>query len=207
MLENVKLISIIREVEAYHALKIMEALKEEGITHFEVSLSDENLGMECIKAAQKHFAGKDVKVGAGTVLRKAQIDKLASWEVPFILTPGFDEEIVDYALSKDMEILPGILTPTDVQKAVGHSLRLLKLFPADAFGYSYLKSLKGPFPEIDFVAVGGVTACNARSFLENGFAGIAAGSNLVPKWATEKDIEAIRKTARKYVRACLVSVH
>lgn len=206
MLENVKLVSIIREVETPHALKIIEALYEEGIHHFEVSLSDEKMGLECIQAAQEAFADLDLKVGAGTVSKKSQIDQLSSWKTPYILTPGFDEAIVDYALSKGIEVLPGVLTPTDVQKAANHGLKLLKLFPADAFGSSYIKALKGPFPGIDYVAVGGVTAQNAGEFIKNGFAGVAAGSNLVPKRATEKDIEVIRKTAREYREAVFKGV-
>ncbi|MDD3361152.1 MAG: bifunctional 4-hydroxy-2-oxoglutarate aldolase/2-dehydro-3-deoxy-phosphogluconate aldolase [Hespellia sp.] len=202
MLENVKIVSIIREVEVKNALKIMEALSEEGITYFEVSLSKVEMGLECIQAAQEYFVGTDVKVGAGTVSKKTEVDKLKGWGTPYILTPGFDEELVEYALEKKMEVLPGVLTPSDVQKAANRGLKLLKLFPADAFGRKYVKALKGPFPDINYVAVGGVTSQNVAEFFENGYAGIAAGSNLVPKQASEKDIKTIRESARRYMAAC-----
>lgn len=201
MLENVKLVSIIREVDAGDVLPIMDALYGEGIKWFEISLSDGENGMECIRRALDHFAGTDVHVGAGTVTKKGEVDRLSQWGIPYILTPGFDREIVQYALEKDIEVLPGVLTPSEVQEALNCGIHLLKLFPADAFGRGYIKALKGPFPQADFVAVGGVTADNAGEFYKAGFKGVAAGSNLVPRHAGKDDIEKIRETARKYREA------
>ena len=62
--------------------------------------------------------------------------------VPYILTPGFDEQIVRYALEKKIEVLPGVLTPSEVQAAVNCGIHLAKLFPADAFSDRYIKALK-----------------------------------------------------------------
>lgn len=119
--------------------------------------------------------------------------------IPYILTPGFDEQIVRYALEKKIEVLPGVLTPSEVQAAVNCGIHLAKLFPADAFSDRYIKALKGPFPEMDYVAVGGVTPENAVNFYRLGYKGVAAGSNLVPKHAKRSDLKKIRETARKYV--------
>ena len=133
------------------------------------------------------------------VKKKEEIDVLSDMGVPYILTPGFDEQIVRYALEKKIEVLPGVLTPSEVQAAVNCGIHLAKLFPADAFSDRYIKALKGPFPEMDYVAVGGVTPENAVNFYRLGYKGVAAGSNLVPKHAKRSDLKKIRETARKYV--------
>lgn len=199
MLEKVKLMAIIREVEPDCTKKAIEILAEEGFRDFEISLSDSELGMECIRQAQADYAGTEIHIGAGTVSAKKELDILWELKVPYILTPGFDREIVVYARDKGFEILPGVLTPTEVGMAVNCGITRLKLFPADAFGPGYVKGLKGPFPQTEYIAVGGVNLETAASFLENGFAGIAVGSNLVPKRAKEKDMTAIREKGRKYM--------
>lgn len=204
MLENAKLVSIIREVAEKEIIPIMEGLVEEGIRWFEISLSDGENGMQCIRTSRKHFKGRDVYIGAGTVTKKEEIDVLSDMGVPYILTPGFDEQIVRYALKRKIGVLPGVLTPSEVQAAANCGIHLVKLFPADAFSNHYIKSLKGPFPRMDYVAVGGVTPENATTFYRLGYKGVAAGSNLVPKHAQSTDLKTIRQTARKYVEAAKI---
>ena len=118
MLESARLVSIIREVEEKEIISIIEGLVEEGIRWFEISLSDGENGMKCIRTSRKYFEGRDVYIGAGTVKKKEEIDVLSDMGVPYILTPGFDEQIVRYALEKKIEVLPGVLTPSEVQAAV-----------------------------------------------------------------------------------------
>ena len=154
--------------------------------------------IEELKGIERKENG-DIYIGAGTVKKKEEIDVLSDMGVPYILTPGFDEQIVRYALEKKIEVLPGVLTPSEVQAAVNCGIHLAKLFPADAFSDRYIKALKGPFPEMDYVAVGGVTPENAVNFYRLGYKGVAAGSNLVPKHAKRSDLKKIRETARKYV--------
>ena len=108
MLESARLVSIIREVEEKEIISIIEGLVEEGIRWFEISLSDGENGMKCIRTSRKYFEGRDVYIGAGTVKKKEEIDVLSDMGVPYILTPGFDEQIVRYALEKKIEVLPRI---------------------------------------------------------------------------------------------------
>lgn len=201
MIESIRLMAIIRDVEPDYAVSIADTLLSEGVTGIEVSLSDPEKGFGCIEQIQKKYVTGGICLGAGTVTKKEEVDRLVSMNIPFFLTPGYDDELVAYGLSKGMEVLPGVLTPGDVQKALNRGVKRLKLFPADAFGMSYIKSLKGPFPQAEFVAVGGVNETNVSQFLKAGFAGAAAGSNLVPRGATDGDLELIRQKARLYVQA------
>ena len=201
MLEDMKLVAIIREVEPEQVSGIVRVLLEEGIHSLEISLSGEEMGFGCLERIHKEFAGAMLQLGAGTVTEKAQVNRLSDMGISFLLTPGYDDEIVSYALSMGIEVLPGVLTPTEVQQALKRGITRMKLFPADAYGMNYIKSLKGPFPQAEFVAVGGVREDNIKEFLRMGFQGVAIGSNLVPKRAGEKDLEEIRARARAYVLA------
>ena len=198
---DMKLISIIRNVEPESCLEIALALREEGITSMECSLSDPERGFGCLEILKRNFTQDQLHFGAGTVLYQEEVNRLADMGIPFMLTPGLDLELTVYAREKGIDVIPGVLTPTDVTRAVTHGIRLLKLFPANAFGMGYLKALKGPFPETSYLAVGGVDADHAADYFKAGFAGIAVGSCLVPQSATRDDIPKIRMTARKLVAA------
>jgi len=201
MIPNEKLVAIIRNVDPEYILDIAAVLKNAGIKAVEVSLSEPERGLACIKRLINQYRGDAFAIGAGTVSKKSEIDQLVDLGVTFILTPGYDENIVSYALEKGLGVLPGVLTPSDVQKAVNQGITLLKLFPADAFGMKYIKSLKGPFPNTDYVAVGGVNQNNVAEFFKAGFSGVAIGSNLVPQNATGKDLKMIEQAAEAYVAA------
>ena len=184
MLEKIKIMAIIREVDPEITIEVIKALAEEGLQSFEISLSDPELGIEAIRRSLEYFQGSDVRIGAGTVSTVKQVERLAGMGVPYFLTPGFDPDIVESARTFGLEILPGVLTPTDVQMALNHGI---------------IKALKGPYPQTEYVAVGGVNLDTAASYLQRGFAGIAVGSNLVPRGAARSQIEEIREKGRKYM--------
>lgn len=200
MLENIRIMSIIREVDPEITIEVIKALVEEGLDSFEISLSDPELGMEAIGRSLEYFRGTGVRIGAGTVSTVKQVERLAEMGVPYFLTPGFDPDVVESARAYGLEILPGVLTPTDVQMALNHGITRMKLFPADAFGEGYIKALKGPYPQTEYVAVGGVNLDTAASYLQRGFAGIAVGSNLVPRRAERNQIEEISERGKKYMK-------
>jgi len=199
MLKDIRLMAIIREVDLDSVNEIAAVLLEEGIDGLEVSLSDPENGFECIRRIQEAFADRKFYLGAGTVTKKGEVDCLVDMGISFILTPGYDDVLVAYALEKKLEVLPGVLTPSEVLCAVNRGITLLKLFPADAFSLSYIKSLKGPFPQTNYIAVGGVNQENITRFFDQGFTGVAVGSNLVPRGATIRDVEEIARKAKIYV--------
>lgn len=206
MLKDRKIVAIIRDVKPEYAVDIASILLDEGIDTLEVSLSNHQWGMECIKNIMNSEKGSHINVGAGTVTTKSDVDEVAKLNVSFILTPGFDEELTSYALERGLEVLPGVLTPSEVQKAQNMGISLLKLFPADAFGIKYIKALKGPFPHTDYIAVGGVNEQNIRELLVNGFLGVAIGSSLVPKNSTSEEFDCIREKARYYT-SCIAELY
>ena len=108
----------------------------------------------------------DMLVGAGTVLTVKQVDEAVEAGAKFIVSPGFDPEVVDYCLSKDIPIYPGTVTPSEVSQAVKRGLNVCKFFPAEQYGgVSTIKALSAPFNMVKFMPTGGVNANNLKEYL------------------------------------------
>lgn len=193
------LIAIIRGVKAEEVIPIAEVLVESGITSIEVSLSEEELGIQCIQNI--HAAFRDsVHLGAGTVIHPYQVDRVLEAGATYIITPGWDRELVRYIQSKDAEVLPGVFSPGDILQAIQEGVEAVKLFPIHDLGDSYVKNLVGgPFPNIHIVGVGGIGLHNVRKYFEAGCSSFAIGSDLVPRGASAKDLENIKQKAKEYV--------
>ncbi len=201
MKEQYRLLSIIRNIDPANICAIVEVLLEEGIRCLEVSLSEPERGFGCLKVLRQSFKEKDFLLGAGTVSTLSEVDKLKEIGVSFFVTPGFDGALVDYAVQQGMKVIPGVLTPSDVQQAKNRGLELVKLFPANAYPMRYVKDLSGPFPHMRFMAVGGVGPDNLAGYLAAGFCGVGIGSSLVPQGAGPEQLGGIREAAARCVRA------
>lgn len=201
MAQNFKLTSIIRNVEPAVVLPIVKTLLEAGVSSVEVSLSEKARGLGCLKILREAFPPDRLELGAGTVTTREEVDTLCDMGIEFFFTPGFDRELTAYAIEQPIRVIPGVFSPGEVQVAATLGLKLMKLFPANALPMHYVKSLKGPFPGLDFLAVGGVSADNLVEFRSAGFCGAALGSNLVPQQATLDQLEQIFATARRCVAA------
>ncbi len=108
----------------------------------------------------------DVLVGAGTVLTAAQAETAVSHGAKFIVTPGFDEAVVNYCLEQNIPIIPGVMTPTEINMALNKRLTVLKFFPAGAAGgVKTLKAIGGPYGGVKFIPAGGVNPANLADYL------------------------------------------
>ena len=105
-------------------------------------------------------------VGAGTVLTKEQVDAAAAAGAKFIVSPGFDPEIVDYCLKKKIPVLPGCISPSEVAQAVKRGLTIVKFFPAEqAGGIAMIKAMAAPYHQMKFMPTGGVNLDNINEYL------------------------------------------
>jgi 2-dehydro-3-deoxyphosphogluconate aldolase/(4S)-4-hydroxy-2-oxoglutarate aldolase len=116
------------------------------------------------------------QVGAGTVLTTEQLHAVKGAGASFIVTPGFDKEIVYQAAEFGMAPLPGVATATEIGQAQALGLTWVKAFPAVSLGSTWIRQMHGPFPSVRFVATGGMNLDNAQDFLIAGARGIAIGS-------------------------------
>jgi len=105
-------------------------------------------------------------VGAGTVLSTDDLERAVDVGASFVVSPGWDDEVITRALDLGVAVLPGVATATDVQRAVRLGLTQLKFFPAESMGgTATLQAFSGPFPGVGFMPSGGVTASNAAGYL------------------------------------------
>lgn len=122
----------------------------------------------------------DMIVGAGTVTSKEQIDAAIAAGGQFIVTPGFDPELVAYAQEKDIPIYPGCTTPTDYHAALKFGLEVLKFFPAEqSGGLAKIKAMSAPFPQFKVMPTGGVSLKNLGEYLSSPVIAACGGSYMV----------------------------
>lgn len=171
--------------DASHADRLASALVGGGIACAEVTLRTE-AGLEAIA----RLAGRDdIVVGAGTVLSSDDVDRAADAGASFVVSPGFGLDVVTRAQERGIPVVPGVMTPSDVQAAVLLGVDRLKLFPAAAAGgLALLDAFSGPFPAVRFMVSGGVAPDNLASYLAHPMV-FSAGSSWI---ATRASIAAGR---------------
>ena len=141
-----------------------KALCEGGLPVAEVTFRTD-AAEESIRRIAEAFP--EMLVGAGTVLTTGQVDRAVAAGAKFIVSPGFDPEIVDYCLSKEIPIYPGVVTPSELAQAVKRGLKVVKFFPAEAYGgVNTIKALAAPYPMVKFMPTGGVNLKNLKNYLE-----------------------------------------
>ena len=149
--------------DAKDAAPLAKALCEGGLPCAEVTFRTD-AAEESIRIMATEFP--EMFVGAGTVLTISQVDRAVAAGAKFIVSPGFDPEIVDYCLSKEIPVFPGCITPSEVSQAVKRGLKVVKFFPAEQFGgVATIKALAAPFTGVKFMPTGGVNAKNLESYL------------------------------------------
>ena len=145
------------------AAPLAKALVEGGLPCAEVTFRTD-AAEESIRVMTTEFP--EMFVGAGTVLTIDQVDRAVAAGAKFIVSPGFDPEIVDYCLEKEIPVFPGCITPSEVAQAVKRGLKIVKFFPAEQFGgVATIKAMAAPYVGLKFMPTGGVNAKNLESYL------------------------------------------
>ena len=124
----------------------------------------------------------EMLVGAGTVLTVEQCEKAVALGAKFIVSPGFDAEIVDWCVERGVAVAPGCVTPTEIMAALKRGLSVVKFFPAGIYGgLKAMKALAAPFGQVKFIPTGGVSADNLAKYAAAPFVHAVGGSWLCPK--------------------------
>ena len=149
--------------DAKDALPLADALVEGGLPCAEVTFRTDAAEESIRLMAEKY---PDTLVGAGTVLTIEQVDRAVKAGAKFIVSPGFDPEIVDYCLEKEIPVFPGCITPSEVAQAVKRDLKVVKFFPAEQFGgVATIKAMAAPYTMVKFMPTGGISAKNLKDYL------------------------------------------
>ena len=179
------------------ALPLAEALYSGGIGVAEITLRTP-AGLASIASIASTADTSDFVVGAGTVLTIDQIDAAVQAGAQFVVTPGYDSELVSHAHRRGIEILPGVATATEVQRAWREGVSTVKLFPATRLGgLDTIRDLAGPFPGVRFIPSGGVGQAEAIVYLSHPSVPAVCGSWMIqPAALSSRDFSVIAELSR-----------
>lgn len=165
--------------DAKDAVPTANALLAGGVSVMEITFRTA-AAADSIKAVSEGCP--DMLVGAGTVITLDQCKQALECGAKFIVSPGFDPEVVAWCVERNVPITPGCVTPTEIMAAMKLGLNVVKFFPAGVYGgLKAMKSLSAPFGGVKFIPTGGVDAKNLKEYLEAPFVHAVGGSWLCPK--------------------------
>jgi 2-dehydro-3-deoxyphosphogluconate aldolase/(4S)-4-hydroxy-2-oxoglutarate aldolase len=192
-----KIIVILRGVGAGKIVDIAEALHAGGIRLMEITCNTAGAA-PMIARLSKAMMGK-MLIGAGTVITKDLCDEVLEAGAKYIVAPDVNTAVVEYAVAKNIAVLPGAATATEVLTAARAGAKIVKIFPAAALGADYIKLLRGPIDTVDFVAVGGIRLVNVDEFMAAGCVAVGIGGVAIGTESVEQcNLAQITEAARKY---------
>lgn len=180
-ISKVRIIPVVVLEREELAEPLAEALLRAGLDVMEITFRTA-AAAEAIRRIALRFP--QMMLGAGTLLQPEQVRQAADSGARFAVAPGLNERVVSAAHQAGIEMMPGVMTPSEVEKALSLSCRTLKFFPAEpAGGAAMLKALAGPYGHtgVSFVPTGGINAANMLSYLELPFVSAVGGSWMVEK--------------------------
>ncbi|GAA9458442.1 bifunctional 4-hydroxy-2-oxoglutarate aldolase/2-dehydro-3-deoxy-phosphogluconate aldolase [Helicobacter pylori] len=161
------------------AVPLAQSLIEGGIQIIEVTLRS-SCALEAIELIAKNVP--KMRVGAGTILNPAQLEQAQNRGAEFLISPGLTIKLLEYAKKKDMPLIPGVSSSSEVMQALELGYSTLKFFPAEyCGGVKLLNAFNGPFKGVKFCPTGGISADNMRSYLNLENVLCVGGSWLTPK--------------------------
>ena len=195
VLDQMKSIGIIPVVvldDAKDAVALGKALVEGGLPAAEVTFRTA-AAEESIRLMAENVPG--LLVGAGTVLTVEQVDRAVAAGAKFIVSPGFNPEVVEHCIKIGVPITPGTQTPTEMEMALSRGITLVKFFPAEpAGGLKMIKAVAAPYVDLKFIPTGGINANNVRDYLAYDRIFACGGSWMVKKdMVAAGDFEGIKK--------------
>jgi 2-dehydro-3-deoxyphosphogluconate aldolase/(4S)-4-hydroxy-2-oxoglutarate aldolase len=170
------LVGILRGFRLDQIGPIVEACLEGGLTNLEITMNTDGAD-EQIRVAVEAARGR-MNIGAGTVTSLERLGLAVDAGASYIVTPAVIGSVMDRCRGLNLPFLPGAFTPTEVWQAWDAGATMVKLFPADFGGPAYVKSLKGPYPEIPVMATGGVSLESIGEYLAAGAQGFGLGGPL-----------------------------
>lgn len=203
-LKNAGVVPVVVLEDAKDAIPVADALLRGGIDVMEITFRTA-AAADAIRAVAQ--ARPEMLVGAGTVITAAQCAQAVEMGAGFIVSPGFDADVVRWCIDRSIPVVPGCVTPTEIMAAMKLGLHTLKFFPAGVYGgLKAMKALAAPFGSVQFIPTGGVNEENLSEFAAAPFVFAVGGSWI----CTKKDIQngdfekitALSRTAKSVIAAC-----
>ena len=198
-IESTGVVAIIRASGSEQLIDVVEALRSGGITCIEVTMTTPN-ALEVIRNARQ-ACGDSAAIGVGTVLDAPTANAAILAGAQFVVAPITDLPTVELCRREGVPVFPGAMTPTEIVRAWQAGADMVKVFPTTALGATFIRDLRGPFPQIKFIPTGGVTLETVADFIKAGSTAVGVGSSLVTKAALKnRDFASIKATAEEFLK-------
>jgi 2-dehydro-3-deoxyphosphogluconate aldolase/(4S)-4-hydroxy-2-oxoglutarate aldolase len=192
-------VAVIRLKDTNRLLKVIEAVRQGGVKCIEITMTVPG-AVEIIRQLSSAVP-PDVLIGAGTVIDEATANQVIDAGATFVVGPVFNLGVVSLCGKRDVAVMPGCYTPTEILTAWNAGADIIKVFPATSLGPKYFKDLRGPFPDIRLMPTGGVTIDNVGEWIAAGACAVGVGSDLLDKKAIDEErYEVLTERARRMVQ-------
>lgn len=198
LLMNAKIVAILRGVDVNKVHPLVETLYDAGVKAIEMTLNSDG-ALEKIAELARLYDGKAL-IGAGTVTTSEEAQAAIEAGAEFIVSPILSKGVIEVTKEYGKLSVPAAFTPTEVFEANRLGADLIKLFPANVVGPSYIKDLHGPFNHINVMATGGINLDNVADYFQNGAHSVGLGTSLTNKKLIENnDWDGIRRVVEQYM--------
>lgn len=200
MIKKLRIVPVVAISDASKAAELASALVAGGLPIAEITLRTP-ASLEALKIAANN---KDLFVGVGSLRTGEDLKKAIDAGARFAVSAGFSPSVAAEASKQDIPYFPGVSTPTEMLQAINEGITTLKFFPAETLGgVNALKAMSAPFPGISFMPTGGITAANAKEYLQLSSVVAVGGSWMVAqKLVDAGDFEAIISLTKEAVEVC-----
>lgn len=193
------IVAVVRADSPEQAIRISDACIEGGITGIEVTFTVKDADRVIKQLSAQYSENLDVIIGAGTVLDSTTARLAILAGASFIVSPTFDADTAKLCNLYQVPYLPGCMTIGEIKQAMEAGADIIKLFPGNAFGPSFIKAVKAPLPQANIMPTGGVDLENVGDWLKNGAVAVGVGGNLVAP-ASTGDYDKITSIAQRYIQ-------
>ncbi len=194
-----RIVAILRKVPSNKIIPTVQALSDGGIKLLEITMNSEK-ALESIYETRQIYDQNEIFIGAGTVLNLKMARDAIEAGAQFLISPNLDLSVISYAIERNIEIWPGVMTPTEIVNAWNAGVNAVKLYPADKLGSQYIKDIKAPLDNIPIIATGGINIENLEMYFKAGTDAVGVGGQLVQQGMIENNrFEDLKKLAEKFV--------
>ena len=198
VIEECAVVAIIRIQDGARVPAVARALADGGVRALEITMTVPG-AVEAIRSLAAVFAD-DILLGAGTVLDAATAEQVIAAGARFVVAPTFSPDTIRACHERDVPVIPGCLTPTEMLRAWETGADIIKVFPATALGPGYLRDIRAPLPQLKLMPTGGVTPDNAGEWIRAGAVAVGIGSALTDaKAIAAGDYARVEAAARRVI--------
>jgi 2-dehydro-3-deoxyphosphogluconate aldolase / (4S)-4-hydroxy-2-oxoglutarate aldolase len=200
LFHQVPVVGILRGLATAKLGSVVESVRDGGLTNLEITMNTPGAA-EQIRAAGK-IAGSALNIGAGTVTNLELLEEALATGASFIVTPVVAVAVIERCVKLRVPVFPGAFSPTEIVQAWELGATMVKVFPAEALGPKYFRSLKGSYPHLRLMPTGGVDLSTLDAYAKAGAEAFGVGSPLFrADRIAANDWGWLREECRAYAKA------